>query len=61
MLRLLTIFAMFLVAGTSPVQAQHQEADPERVAIPAAGLDLVVAIPSLTTSYTASTRRPTHL
>jgi hypothetical protein len=36
---------MFLVAGTSPVQAQHQEADLERVAIPGAGFDLVVAIP----------------
>jgi hypothetical protein len=45
MLRLLTIFAMFLVGGTSPVQAQHQEADLERVAIPGAGFDLVVAIP----------------
>src|SRR5437016_5643014 len=37
MLRLLTIFGMFLVAGTSPVHAQHQEADLQRVAIPGAG------------------------
>jgi hypothetical protein len=45
MLRLLTIFAMFLVAGISPLQAQHQEADLQRVALPGAGFDLVVAIP----------------
>src|SRR5262245_8837614 len=45
MLRLLTIFAMFLVAGTGPVKAQHQEADLQRVAIPGAGFDLVVATP----------------
>jgi len=36
---------MFLVAGISPVQAQHQEADLQRVAIPGAGFDLVVATP----------------
>jgi hypothetical protein len=36
---------MFLVAGTSIVQAQHQEADLQRVAMPGAGFDLVVAIP----------------
>ena len=45
MLRLLTIFAMLLVAGTNPVQAQHQEAVLHRVAIPGAGFDLVVATP----------------
>src|SRR5262245_54576656 len=45
MLRLLTICAMFLVAGANPVQAQYQEAVLERVAIPGAGFDLVVATP----------------
>ena len=45
MLRLLTIFAMLLVAGTNPVQAQHQEAVLQRVAIPGAGFDLLVATP----------------
>jgi len=45
MLRLLTIFAMFLVAGANPVQAQHQEAVLQRVAIPGAGFDLLVATP----------------
>ena len=43
MLRLLTIFAMFLVVEANPVQAQHQEAALQRVAIPGAGFDLVVA------------------
>ena len=45
MLRLLTICAMFLVAGANPVQAQYQEAVLERVAIPGAGFDLLVATP----------------
>jgi hypothetical protein len=46
MLRLLTIFSFFLVAGANPVQAQHQEAVLQRVPIPGAGIDLVLATPN---------------
>jgi hypothetical protein len=45
MLRFLVIFSMFLVGGASPIQAQHQEAVLQRVALPDAGFDIVLATP----------------
>jgi hypothetical protein len=45
MLRFLAIFSAFLVVGASPIQAQHQEAVLQRVAIPNAGFDIVLATP----------------
>jgi hypothetical protein len=46
MLRLLTIFAMFLVAGTVQSRSQHQAADLQRVAILGLALSLVVETPT---------------
>jgi hypothetical protein len=45
MLRWLAIFTTLLVAETGPVQAQYQEAVLQRMVIPGAGFDLLLATP----------------